>query len=222
MGSAEELQRALQYPWDKWIVFLHPDQRALAEGRFKGPIKVCGSAGTGKTVVALHRAAHLARANPDSRLLLTTLSDPLANALQIKLNCLVAHEPRLAERIDVRSLDSQAKRLFRLHGGEMAQGAKLAHKEKITELLETEAVALGLKGYSKTFLYAEWRELVDARQLTSWEEYRTTPPPWPQDPPFRAASARTLDALCSPQQHPDRKQTLYRIGLVYQPCFRLG
>jgi hypothetical protein len=175
MGSAEELQRALEYPWDKWIVFLHPEQRALVEGTFKGSLKVSGSAGTGKTVVALHRAAHLARTYPDARILLTTLSDPLANALQAKLNCLVAHEPKLAERIDVRSFDGQAKRLFRLNAGEAAHGANLAMREQIMALLEQGSQKLNLKGYTKPFLYAEWRELVDARQLSTWEEYRTTP-----------------------------------------------
>lgn len=175
MGSAEELQRALEYPWEKWIVFLHPDQRALAEGTFKGPVKVCGSAGTGKTVVALHRAAHLARTWPDARILLTTLSDPLANALHAKVNCLLAHEPRLAERIDVRSLNSLVKRLFQVHAGEAAHGAALADRNQIVKLLEREAASLGLTGHKLAFLYAEWRELVDARQLTTWEEYRTTP-----------------------------------------------
>ena len=175
MGSAEELQRALEYPWEKWIVFLHPEQRALVEGKYKGPVKVCGSAGTGKTVVALHRAAHLARINPDARILLTTLSDPLANALQVKVNCLLAHEPQLAERIDVRSLDALAKSLFRIHEEAAARGSALATREQVMGILEREAASLGIKGYKPAFLYAEWRELVDARQLSAWEEYRVTP-----------------------------------------------
>lgn len=175
MGSAEELQRALEYPWDKWLVFLHPDQRTLVEGSFNGPIKVCGSAGMGKTVVALHRAAHLARSNPDARILLTTLSDPLAHALRNKLNCLLTHEPKLAERIDVRALASQAQRLFRLRAADAAKGATLATKQRILDILRQEVTSLGLKGYTERFLYAEWHELVDARQLKSWEDYRSTP-----------------------------------------------
>lgn len=175
MGSAEELQRALEYPWDKWLVFLHPDQRTLVEGSFNGPIKVCGSAGTGKTVVALHRAVHLARTNPDARILLTTLSDPLAHALRNKLNCLLAHEPKLAERVDVRALAAQAQRLFRLREPDIARGVTLATKTHILDILRQEVATLQLKGYTERFLYAEWHELVDARQLTSWEEYRVTP-----------------------------------------------
>jgi hypothetical protein len=66
--TEEELQRALDYPWEKWTIFLHPNQRELVTKSFNGPARVAGSAGTGKTVVALHRAAHLARENPESRL----------------------------------------------------------------------------------------------------------------------------------------------------------
>ena len=82
MNNVEELERALNYPWDKWAVFLHPAQRELVERSFNGPARVSGSAGTGKTVVALHRAVYLARSNPDARVLLTTFSDTLAHALK--------------------------------------------------------------------------------------------------------------------------------------------
>ena len=85
MANIEELARALDFPWEKWTVFLHPEQRQLVERDYSGPARVSGSAGTGKTIVALHRAAHLARANPDARVLLTTFSETLANALQTKL-----------------------------------------------------------------------------------------------------------------------------------------
>ncbi len=88
LTNVEELKRALDYPWDKWAVFLHPAQEDLVKRTFNGPARVSGSAGTGKTIVALHRAVHLARENPQSRVLLTTFSKPLANALQRKLNSL--------------------------------------------------------------------------------------------------------------------------------------
>ncbi len=75
MGDVDELARALEYPWEKWAVFLHPEQRRFATGDYNGPARVSGSAGTGKTVVALHRAVHLAKNNPDSRVLLATFSE---------------------------------------------------------------------------------------------------------------------------------------------------
>ena len=57
LSNTEELAKALDYPWERWVVFLHPAQRDWVEREFNGPTKVQGSAGTGKTVVALHRAA---------------------------------------------------------------------------------------------------------------------------------------------------------------------
>ena len=66
MANADELERALDYPWEQWTVFLHPSQRDIVERRYGGPARVAGSAGTGKTVVALHRAVHLALWNDNS------------------------------------------------------------------------------------------------------------------------------------------------------------
>ncbi len=99
MTNVEELERAFDYPWEKWTIFLHPEQREWVERDYSGPARVSGSADTGKTIVALHRATHLARIHPDARVLLTTLTDTLANALQTKLRRLLANEPRLGERI---------------------------------------------------------------------------------------------------------------------------
>jgi len=76
--NLEELQQALDAPWDRWSVFLHPSQKAIVDGTWSGPVRVAGSAGTGKTVVALHRAARLASEGASTRVLLTTFSDPLA------------------------------------------------------------------------------------------------------------------------------------------------
>jgi len=101
MNNVEELERALEYSWEKWLVFLHPAQRSLVEREYNGPARVSGSAGTGKTIVALHRAVFLARANPDARVLLTTFSDTLANALRTKLRRLISNEPRIGERLEV-------------------------------------------------------------------------------------------------------------------------
>ena len=53
------LEAMLDAPLDKWRVFLHPSQRKLVYRSWNGPVRVLGGAGTGKTVVAMHRAAHL-------------------------------------------------------------------------------------------------------------------------------------------------------------------
>lgn len=104
LTNAEELRQALDYPWDRWAVFLHPAQSALVERAFSGPARVSGSAGTGKTIVALHRAVHLARANPEGRVLLTTFSKPLANSLRAKLTTLVPSDDAVRTHIAVKAL----------------------------------------------------------------------------------------------------------------------
>lgn len=75
MADVDELTRALDYPWDKWTTFLHPLQRQIVDAFYKGPVRISGSAGTGKTVVALHRAVHLARQNPASRVSFSKTSE---------------------------------------------------------------------------------------------------------------------------------------------------
>jgi len=170
MTNVEELQRALDFPWEKWTVFLHPEQRQWVERNYSGPARVSGSAGTGKTIVALHRAAHLARTNPGGRVLLTTFSDTLANALRTKLNRLLGNEPRLAERIDVQSLNAMGARLYKSHVGP----ASIASHAAIRDMLRGAAVAVGGNRFGLHFLITEWDQVVDAWQLGSWESYRDT------------------------------------------------
>jgi superfamily I DNA/RNA helicase len=168
MSDVEELRRALDYPWEKWTVFLHPEQREWVERSYSGPARVSGSAGTGKTIVALHRAVHLARAHPDARVLLATFSDTLAHALRTKLRRLIGSEPRLAERIDVHSLDAIGQRLFKAHVGPV----QLASRDELLELLRKAAQAVAGHKFSLRFLLTEWEQVVDAWQLAGWEAYR--------------------------------------------------
>ena len=166
--SSEELERALDAPWDKWTIFLHPAQREWVEKDYSGPARVSESAGTGKTIVALHRAVHLARSYPESRVLLTTFSDTLASALRVKLRRLVGNEPRLAERIDVHSMDSVGERLYKTALGSL----RLATSQDISTLLASVANAHPDHGFSPAFVRSEWNNVVDAWQLRSWEAYR--------------------------------------------------
>lgn len=170
MPNVEELQRALDAPWEKWTVFLHPEQRQTVERDYNGSARVAGSAGTGKTIVALHRAVFLARTNPDARILLTTLTDTLATALHTKLRYLVSeeHEPKLAERIEVYAIDAIGKRLYKSRIGQ----PQLASPEVIDELLTEGSALAGSHRFGQRFLQTEWEQVVDAWQLDSWESYR--------------------------------------------------
>jgi mRNA-degrading endonuclease RelE of RelBE toxin-antitoxin system len=168
MANAEELAQALDFPWDKWTVFLHPAQRQWVEREFKGPARVSGSAGTGKTIVALHRAVYLTRRYPEARVLLTTFSPTLANALRNKLKRLISQEPRLAERLEVHALDNIGQRLYEANFGK----CQLATADLIRELLSTASKQVEGNKFSQTFLFSEWQQVVDTWQLDSWEAYR--------------------------------------------------
>lgn len=117
LENVEELAQALDAPWDKWTIFLHPSQREVVDRNFSGPARVAGSAGTGKTVVALHRAVRLAKSEPGARLLLATFSDPLASALERKTRLLAGPETGVIPRIRVASLPGAATELFELAFG---------------------------------------------------------------------------------------------------------
>lgn len=168
MKNVEELQRALEYPWEKWTIFLHPEQREWVERDYSGTARVSGSAGTGKTIVALHRAVYLARKNADARVLLTTYSDALANALRTKLKRLLGDEPRLGERIDVHSIDAIGLRLFKSNVGPVT----IAGRDVVVDAIKSAAAAVEGHKFRTRFLVAEWDEIVDAWQLDSWEAYR--------------------------------------------------
>src|SRR5580658_2411556 len=173
MRNVEELERALDYPWDRWSVFLHPAQRQLVERDYKGPARVAGSAGTGKTIVALQRAAALVRNNPDARILLTTFSETLASALRTKLQRLLGNEPRLGERVEVHSMNAAARRLYRANFGGV--NPKLAGQSVIREIITEAAAAAPAHKFTPRFLLTEWNEVVDAWQLATWESYRDVP-----------------------------------------------
>ena len=168
MSDVQELERALNYPWEKWTVFLHPAQRQLVERDYNGPARISGSAGTGKTIVGLHRAVFLARKHPDARILLTTFSDALANMLRTKLRGLISNEPRLGERIDVHAMNALGERLYQM----MFNHPNVASQEEIGQLLQQVSSRVEEHKFSQHFLRTEWSDIVDAWQLDTWEAYR--------------------------------------------------
>ena len=171
VDDVEALATALDAPWEQWAVFLHPSQRDLVERDFGGPARVSGSAGTGKTVVALHRAAHLAERDEHARVLLATFSDALARHLDTKLRVLTRHRPRLRERLDVATLAGLAARLHRARFG---RDAHVVDGATLASLLADAARATDAP-FAPGFLANEWDQVVDAWQLRDWEAYRAVP-----------------------------------------------
>lgn len=84
--NPEELREALESnDFEAWRTFLHPEQRQYASKSWNGPFRLSGGAGTGKTVVILHRANELAARNVSARIMLTTFTRTLASALTTNL-----------------------------------------------------------------------------------------------------------------------------------------
>lgn len=170
--NVEELETALAFPWEKWTVFLHPSQRELVERSFSGPARVAGSAGTGKTVVGLHRAARLAQSDPRGRVLLTTFSQPLANALEQKLRILLGERSEIVPRIMVTPFRGVAEELYQLAFG---RRAAVASEDLIRSVLTKAAADQGVTEFTARFLYSEWMNVVDAWQLDGEAAYAEVP-----------------------------------------------
>lgn len=170
IADQEELAQALAFPWEKWGVFLHPSQRALVERSFSGPARVAGSAGTGKTIVAIHRAVRLARDNPDARVLLASFSEPLAAALARKLLVLAPETGSVVPRIVTASFQGIAEQMFQLEHGVRP---RIARDTVLRERLAAAAKAQNLKGFTERFLLSEWSNVVDAWGLESLDDYAT-------------------------------------------------
>ena len=170
LRHSQELEQALAFPWEKWGVFLHPSQRALVERSFSGPARVAGSAGTGKTIVAIHRAVRLARDNPDARVLLATFSEPLASELAKKVLVLAPETGGVVPRITTASFHEIAEQMFQLEHGVRP---RIASEAVLRERLRAATASQGLKGFSERFLLSEWTNVIDAWGLTSLDAYST-------------------------------------------------
>lgn len=170
--TADELAAALEAPWDRWSVFLHPSQRAIVERTYNGPARVSGSAGTGKTVVALHRAVRLIRSDPAARVLLTTFSDPLARDLARKVAVLAGPDGGIVPKITTLSFQGLALELFQLA---FSRRPRVASEEQVRAALEAAAAQHELKGFSVRFLTGEWTGVIDAWRVADVAAYAEVP-----------------------------------------------
>ncbi|WP_281926766.1 3'-5' exonuclease [Roseibium album] len=172
MENVEELQLALEYPWEKWILYLHPAQQGVVDRDFNGPARVSGSAGTGKTVVALHRAMRVLQEDDGARLLLTTFSEPLSNSLEHKLGMLMSGQDSTSHHATTLSFKGVAKDLFTLIKGHDPRPASQGH---VRAALKAAADGAEDGPYTERFLMSEWNNVIDAWQLASLEDYKTVP-----------------------------------------------
>ena len=177
VDSNDELERILEHPFAAWRIFLHPAQRKIAYApRYAGPAQVTGGAGTGKTVTALHRAAHLARVASGELLageagrsvLLTTFTRNLAEALDAQFGLLV-DSGDVRGQVEILNVDRLAYRV-----AEQARGTRPAiiDGKELAGLWADAAAKAGLP-YAPTFLNREWEQVILAQDLRTEQDYLT-------------------------------------------------
>lgn len=158
-----DLADVLNQPLEAWIRFLHPSQRAMVDSSFAGPAKVTGSAGTGKTVVALHRARALARQG--KHVLLTSYVKQLCRNLERQLAVLC--RPEVAARIQVGTVHQQAFQIARTADSRI----RAADDSEIRRLLTKNRERAGADA-DDSFLRSEWANVIDRQGIMSWDAYR--------------------------------------------------
>jgi superfamily I DNA/RNA helicase/mRNA-degrading endonuclease RelE of RelBE toxin-antitoxin system len=168
LDGSFDLDTALAYPLDLWRVYLHPQQKRLVTARTKGPMRVTGAAGTGKTVTAMHRAAYLVRdvwRGPDDRLLLTTYTVNLAADIRHLLKKLL--EPEDLVRIEVTNLDAWANRFL----AECGKPMRLATETDRRQAWDRAMALWEVPGYARSFFDAEWRDVILAQDIQDVDTY---------------------------------------------------
>jgi superfamily I DNA/RNA helicase/mRNA-degrading endonuclease RelE of RelBE toxin-antitoxin system len=161
----DELRRIMAEPLEMWRVFLHPTQRKIVKKEYSGPARVLGGAGTGKTVVAMHRAKILASKLPNQqRILFTTFTANLAADIKENLRKICSLEE--LRKIDVIHLDAWVGQFLRESG----------FTEEIVydiEALWQDAVAMaGVEIDLPAGFYSdEWNRVVIAQEALSLEKY---------------------------------------------------
>ncbi len=169
----QELGRMLNAPLERWRVFLHPSQRQLVERDWNGPVRVLGGAGTGKTVVAMHRARWLV-SQPSwpkgARLLFTTFTSNLA--LDIADNLRKICTPEQSQRIEVLNLDAWVSQFVKRNGYQ-SMIIYPGGRDKQYEHCWTQALALvpGELGLPESFYHEEWQRVILTQQVRSRQEY---------------------------------------------------
>ena len=165
--SEQDLASILEAPLAKWRLFLHPSQDRLVKKPFAGPARVTGGPGTGKTVVAMHRAKHLATkvfTAPGDRVLFTTYTTNLAQNIEELMASLCGPD---AGRIDVVNLHAWAVRFLRNQG----IGVEVASSEDQDACWSAALTRHPSSEWDEGFLRQEWEQVVQVNDITTLPTY---------------------------------------------------
>ena len=177
--SEDELRRVFEEGLEGWRVFLHPDQRKLAYRDYNGPAMVRGGAGTGKTVVAMHRAKHLADAikvdpaRAGQRVLLTTFTTSLAHDIEANLRTLCPdHLDARPPRIEVINLDRWVSQFLKRKDFAREVAFFGEARDRLDQIWQEVFDDHELpEGLSEPFVKAEWSQIVQAKGITDKRAY---------------------------------------------------
>ena len=177
--SIEELRRFFDGELEGWRVWLHPEQRKLAYKDYNGPAMVRGGAGTGKTVVAMHRAKHIAdqlAADPQKqgqKVLVTTFTTTLAKDIEANLKTLCPeHVTGASSRIEVINLDRWGSQYLKKKQFDRRVATTQKDLEQIDYLWLEVFDAYPLPdGLTEAFVKAEWEQIIQAKGLDDLSAY---------------------------------------------------
>jgi superfamily I DNA/RNA helicase len=170
VSSEDELQEMLAKPLALWRTYLHPSQRDAVNRHYSGPARVTGGAGTGKTVVAIHRAARLAydtEVRAGKPILFTTFTRNLAQAIERDLRELGGSDT--IETVDVINVDRLS---YRIVSDEEGTRPDIVEGDGLMRLWADVVDERGLE-YSPEFLHNEWEQVVLAQDCRSRDDYFT-------------------------------------------------
>ena len=169
----EDLKAMMNAPLELWRVYLHPSQRRIVKKEYKGPVRILGGAGTGKTVVAMHRAKELAsHCLGNERILFTTFTENLAADIQDNLRKICT--PDVMKHIEVVHLDQWVNRYLRAHDYPYS----IVYGDPIEEIWKKAEIAAGEDfDMPDGFFQEEWETVVQAQNIQSIAEYVKAPRP---------------------------------------------
>ncbi len=162
-GGVQELfQRVFRGDFEEWQLFLHPEQMPLTSRHWSGAARIRGAAGTGKTVIGLHRLAELARRYPDEKMLFTTYSRSLPDLLKKRYRNL----PMAPSNVEFANIDRIAFKYDK---------RPLAHFTMENQALDAACreltVGSPLEQIGREYLKEEIERVIKGNGLRSLEEY---------------------------------------------------
>ncbi len=199
--SDDEMIEMIDASLDTWRIFLHPNQEAIVRANFRGPARVLGGAGTGKTVVAMHRARRLAKLFPNEKILFTTFNRNLAANIGTLLDGLCG-----AERANIE--------VTNIHAWAVAQLSKQSGKPSILGAGQVDecwnaALAGGTAlDWARADYQEEWRSIVQFHGVSSRDEYLKVSRAGSKKKLKRAERAKIWEGLAAFRAELDRRGLL--------------